>query len=203
MALQQRKWLAALAAAAAIFGTIFMAYPAQARPATQTAPTATVLVDRLNVRSGPGTTYKVVGGADSGTQLTVVGQTGQCAWLKVAKGGKELGWVSGNKAYVKLSTSCTKIPAATAGAAPVAAPAGEGCATVINQLGFDVKIDVKRSDGWKDSFTVAKSAERQYCVAPGSYTATLSSSARPGAMSFPLTVQGGENYRIPLALPGQ
>jgi uncharacterized protein YgiM (DUF1202 family) len=203
MSVRYFKRLATVAWLVAFCGTLLVALPAQARPAAQAAPTATVLVDRLNVRSGPGTTYKVVGGANNGEKLTVVGQSGQCAWLKVSKGGKELGWVSGSNAFVKLSTSCAKIPVATVPSAPATGAAGQGCATVVNQLGFDVKIDVKRSDGWKDSFTVAKGAERQYCVNPGSYTATLSSSARPGAMSFPLTVKGGENYRIPLALPGQ
>jgi uncharacterized protein YgiM (DUF1202 family) len=179
-----------------------------AAPPAQSAPTATVLVDRLNVRSGPGTGYKVVASAKNGEKYTVIGQSGQCSWLKVSRSGKELGWISGGKSFVKLNTACSKIPAAAAPtASPAAAPSStntaQGCAQVINQLGFDVKISLARSDGWKDAFTVAKGAEKNYCVDPGSYTATVSATNGLGAMSFPVTVAGGENYRIPLAMPGQ
>jgi len=76
-------------------------------------PTATVLVDKLNVRSGPGTGYARLGGVSAGDVLTVVGQAQNCAWLKIET--KTLkGWVSGQLDYVKLSTTCSKIPAAAA-----------------------------------------------------------------------------------------
>ena len=176
---------------------------AQAYPAAQATATATILADRLNIRSGPGTGYAVAGAAVKGEQYTVVGQNGRCAWLKVAESGQDVGWISGNKSWVRLNTACAKVPLAQP-PAPVAAPAGrsstEGCATVINQLGFEVKIDLKRSDGWTDALVVPVGAEKVYCVKPGQYTATVSASGRPGAMSFPITVVGGENYRIPLSL---
>ena len=141
--------VASLALVWLILGNVLFSPVAVARPASQATPTATILVDRLNVRSGPATTYKVVASAVKGEKLAVTGQSGQCAWLKLSRGGKALGWVSGNKAYVQLNIACAKIPAATAAAAPAAAPAGQGCGTVINQLGFDVNISLLRSDGWK------------------------------------------------------
>lgn len=197
---------------AILVGAGLGAQPAKAAAPAQSSPTATVLVDRLNVRSGPGTGYKVVASAKNGEKYTVTGQSGQCSWLKVSRNGKDAGWMSGSKSFVQLNTACAKIPAAGApAAAPAAAPAGgssstsgaQACAQVVNQLGFDVKISLSRSDGWKDAFTVAKGAEKNYCVDPGSYTATVSATSGVGSMSFPLTVKGGENYRIPLAMPGQ
>lgn len=85
-------------------------------------PTATVLVDKLNVRSGPGTGYARLGGVSANDMLTVVGQAQNCAWLKVET--KTLkGWVSGQSGYLRLSTACSKIPAAAAPAlVPAAAP---------------------------------------------------------------------------------
>ena len=59
-------------------------------------PTATVLVDKLNVRSGPGTGYTRLGGVSANDSLTVVGQAQNCAWLKIET--KTLkGWVSGQR----------------------------------------------------------------------------------------------------------
>jgi uncharacterized protein YgiM (DUF1202 family) len=190
-----------LAVAAILLGGILAVVPAQA----QSSATATVLADKLNVRSGPGTGYKVVASAKNGEKLAVVGQSGQCSWLKVSNNGKELGWVSGSKSLVKLSTTCAKIPALSTPASTPATPVAgaQGCAQITNKLGFDVKISVARSDGWKDAFNVAKGAEKNYCVAPGSYTATVARTSGFGSMSFPLTVKGGENYVIPLAMPGQ
>ena len=100
--------------------------------------TATILADRLNVRSGPGTGYGVVASAKKGEKYTVTGQSGSCAWLKIASGGKALGWVSGNKAFVKLNGACSGIPAAGASstggaAAPAAGKSKQGCALLTQQ----------------------------------------------------------------------
>jgi serine protease Do len=78
--------------------------------------TATILVDKLNVRSGPGTTYARIGGVVAGDVLTVTGQAQNCGWLKVQT--KQLnGWVSsGQSEYVKLNVPCSKVPIATADA---------------------------------------------------------------------------------------
>ncbi len=175
----------------------------------QGGATVTILADRLNVRSGPGTGYAVLSSAANGQQYSVVGQNGGCAWLQIAKGGKTLGWVSGSKSYVKLNGACGSIPAAGASggsAAPAAAPAGgaakQGCALLINQLKFTVKLGVeRRGDGWQGSWSIPVGGQAEVCVDPGSYTATFTASGQSGSMAFPLTVQGGEYYKIPLSLP--
>jgi uncharacterized protein YgiM (DUF1202 family) len=173
----------------------------------QSNATATILADRLNVRSGPGTGYGVVASAKKGEKYSVTGQSGNCAWLKIASGGKALGWVSGNKAYTKLSGACSGIPAAGASstgsaAAPAAGKSKQGCALLTNKLKADVKLSVKRSDGWQSSWSIPAGGQDKVCVDPGSYTATFTASGMPGNMAFPVTVKGGEYYEIPLSLPG-
>ena len=172
----------------------------------QAAPGVTILADRLNVRSGPGTTYAVVASAVSGEQYRVVGQNGGCAWLQIAKGGKTVGWVSGSKSYTRLSGACSGIPAAGGAAAPAAAPAGgaakQGCALLISKLAYAVKLSVKRSDGWQGNWSIPAGGQLTVCVDPGSYTATFTASGQTGSLALPLVVKGGEYYEIPLSLPG-
>ncbi|MBK8051368.1 MAG: SH3 domain-containing protein, partial [Anaerolineales bacterium] len=197
-----RPWIGVVAFLIAALALVAVA-PVQAAPMAQAGPTATVLVDSLNIRSGPGTSYKVAGSAAKGTKLSVVGQSGSCAWLQIARGGKTAGWVSGNPSFTKLSTACSKVPAATAPAATTGSSTAPGCAVLVNQLAFDVKLSVKRTDGWSTALAVPVGAEKQICVAPGQYTATFTAAGMPTSMSFPVAVKGGESYRIPLSLRGQ
>ena len=174
----------------------------------QSNATVTILADRLNVRSGPGTGYSVAASAKKGEKYTVTGQNGNCAWLKISSGGKALGWVSGGKSFVKLNGACSGIPAAGASsaggaAAPTAGKGSkQGCALLLNKLKTEVKLSVKRSDGWKSAWSIPAGGQDKVCVDPGSYTATFTASGMPGNMAFPVTVKGGEYYEIPLSLPG-
>ena len=199
----RRIALLSLTALLLLAGLLVVAGPAAVH--AQSGATVTIVADRLNVRSGPGTTYGVVASAVKGEKYSAVGQNGGCAWLQIAKGGKTLGWVSGNKSYTKLSGSCSGIPAVSGGAAPAAAPAGaakQGCALLVSQLKIDVKLSVKRGDGWQNSWAIPAGGQVKACVDPGSYTATFTAAGLPGNMAFPLTVKGGEYYEIPLNLPG-
>jgi hypothetical protein len=96
---------------AAMMAAIVWSASAATVQAQDNSPTATVLVAKLNVRSGPGTTYARVGAVNAKDVLTVLGQAQNCAWLKV-QSKQVSGWVSGQPAYVKLSVPCSKIPAA-------------------------------------------------------------------------------------------
>jgi uncharacterized protein YraI len=187
-----------------LLALLFLVAAQPAAVQAQSGPTVTILADRLNVRSGPGTTYGVVASALSGEKYSVVGQNSGCAWLQIAKSGKTVGWVSGNKSYTKLSGSCSAIPAAggSAAAAPAAGAAKQGCALLVSNLKLDVKLSVKRGDGWQSSWSIPAGGQVKACVDPGSYTATFTAAGMPGNMAFPLTVKGGEYYEIPLNLPG-
>jgi N-acetylmuramoyl-L-alanine amidase len=191
----------------AVFGLMMLAAAVlQPQAAEAQSPaTATIVASGLNVRSGPGTTFGVVASAKRGEKYSVTGQSGNCAWLRIASGGKTLGWVSGSKAYVKLSGACSTIPAAGAGTGGTTAPQGkgkQGCALLINQLMLPVKLNVKRSDGWQSAWSIAAGEQAKVCVDPGSYTATFTATGMPGNMVFPVTVKGGEYFEIPLTVPG-
>ena len=59
-------------------------------------PTAVVEVDRLNIRSGPGTSYRRTGVVSQGETLAVVGQVDACSWLSIVTADGRQGWVSGS-----------------------------------------------------------------------------------------------------------
>lgn len=63
-------------------------------PIYQTETTAIVKVPRLNVRAGPGTSYRILGQVVQGTRLTVFDWTTQSQWLKIVTPTKITGWVS-------------------------------------------------------------------------------------------------------------
>lgn len=173
------------------------------RTAATAAPAARAevqsLVQGLNVRSGPGTNYDVVGSAALGQIFPASGQSGGCAWLRITLSGSSSGWVSGSPAYTQLSTSCGNLPAvsapapvapaavAPAPAAPrtAAAPASRtpGLLTAFEPLG-----NWRRGD--QPYGTLASSGEQ---VADGAAAAKLE-------YNFPASA-GTENYVVFLAQP--
>lgn len=81
------------------------------------SPLAEVLVEGLNIRSGPGTNFAVVARGTFGQQLPVTGQSGNCAWLQVLLEDGSDGWISGAAAYSSLNVACSVVPGARAAAA--------------------------------------------------------------------------------------
>lgn len=81
-----------------------------ATPAPTPVPaTATVGVDRLNVRSGPGTDFERIATGLRGEALTVLDQEDNCAWLHVRIPDGTEGWVAGGPQFVSLDVSCDEI----------------------------------------------------------------------------------------------
>lgn len=104
------------------------AAPATVPPApTPSGPTAIIKAATLRVRSGPGTAYPVVASVEQGAALPVLGQAGECAWLKVTL-PKGQGWVAGSTQYASLNVACSAIPAATAPPPPTAQPTTDAAA---------------------------------------------------------------------------
>ena len=90
------------------------------RPVT---PLAEVLVEGLNIRSGPGTNFPVVAKGALGQRFPVSGQTGNCAWLQIVLEDGSEGWISGAAAYSSLNVACSVLPGAAASqAAPTPVP---------------------------------------------------------------------------------
>ncbi|MEM7535361.1 MAG: trypsin-like peptidase domain-containing protein [Chloroflexota bacterium] len=87
--------------------------PALDTTAGQEGVVATVRVQALNVRAGPGTNYARLDAVTSGTELQVLGQYNSCSWLKIRTPDEIEGWVSGSTSYVRLSTACSQIPETT------------------------------------------------------------------------------------------
>jgi uncharacterized protein YgiM (DUF1202 family) len=57
--------------------------------------TARVIADtRINVRSGPGTTFQPISAVDPGTEFIVIGRSGDGSWIQVQLDDGREGWVS-------------------------------------------------------------------------------------------------------------
>lgn len=102
--------------------------PATATPAATSTPRpappiAEVLVGGLNIRSGPGSSFPIVGNAAAGQRFPVTGQSGGCTWLRVVLEDGTEAWISGAAAYTSLNVACSAVPAANGGASAVVATA--------------------------------------------------------------------------------
>lgn len=103
----------------------------EAPAAATTAPQTITIILPANVRAGPGTTYPILGGLNTGDRPTVVGRDGANAWFAVASelpgstGG--VGWVSNLVATFDGDASSLPVIEASAPPPPVGAttaPAG-------------------------------------------------------------------------------
>ncbi len=164
------------------------------------------MIDDVNIRSAASTQARILCTAALDESFEVTGQTGNCTWYQIELGrGDGVGWISGNATYTQVDQACVAlvviVPTPTS--RPTAAPVqrSQGCATVTNLLGFTVRIEIKRSDGWQSSFSLAPDASQYARIDAGTYTATMSASSRSDSFSVPLFVRGGENYTIPLQMP--
>jgi len=72
----------------------------------------------LNVRTGPGVAYPIIGGLSQGDAVEVMGKNAAGTWLQIAYSGQEA-WISA--AYVDLTGSLTEVPEVSAPPAPTAA----------------------------------------------------------------------------------
>jgi uncharacterized protein YgiM (DUF1202 family) len=54
-----------------------------------------VIVDGLNIRSGPGVNYPIIGSAQVGMRFLIAGQANNCGWLNITGADGEIGWISG------------------------------------------------------------------------------------------------------------
>ncbi|MCX7671574.1 MAG: hypothetical protein N2439_16080 [Anaerolineae bacterium] len=154
--------------------------------------------------------------SSSRTELTVLGQTAQCAWLKVRTAQNTVGWVarrSGGVELVQLHLPCERIPALsvpsptprpTARPQPTQPPASgglpadKGCYLFQNHMGVELNVTISDGRGWSDNFKVAPNAERLYCLAPGRYTYTIDAPPPWADINGTLDVQAGKHYRFPV-----
>ena len=173
----------------------------------QSNATVTILADRLNVRSGPGTGYGVVASAKKRREVQRHRPERQ---LRLAQNRQRRQGPGLGVGQQVLCQAQRRLQQHSGGrgkqhrqrSGPAAGKGKQGCALLLNKLKTDVKLSVKRSDGWQSSWSIGAGGQNKVCVDPGSYTATFTASGMPGNMAFPVTVKGGEYYEIPLSLPG-
>jgi hypothetical protein len=89
-------------------------------------PSATVVTDILNVRSGPSLDDAILTTINTGEFVVVFGRDSDaCGWLKVQLPG-QTGWISANSEYVSLDRDCAELqvvdPATGTVPAPVLTP---------------------------------------------------------------------------------
>jgi hypothetical protein len=71
----------------------------------------TVLVGGLNLREGPGTSYKIIGYAAQGSQLEPLARSSDGSWINVRVGGSDqLAWVSSAPIYVSCNMPVNDLP---------------------------------------------------------------------------------------------
>jgi len=98
-------------------------------PSSATGVSATVTVNgvRLNIRSGPGTRYAIIGKASRNEEVTVLARNQAADWVQIALPDREtdVGWVAAS--YLRLNSAIAELPVsdvvstATTTIAPVAA----------------------------------------------------------------------------------
>jgi uncharacterized protein YgiM (DUF1202 family) len=104
----------------------------------------TVTVPALNLRSGPGTSYTVVGLLRMGDVATVTGRNPAGDWYQVRLSDGRAGWVSSLKEYVALSGDASTLPVVAAPAPPAGRAAG---GTLVFETSIGGAIYAVRPDG--------------------------------------------------------
>jgi CHAT domain-containing protein len=83
---------------------------AEATPTPPPVAQLEVLVNTLNVRSGPGTAYSVIGQLKAGNQVAITGQDMGKGWLEICCVDGESGWVIRNENYIHIQGETDSIP---------------------------------------------------------------------------------------------
>lgn len=116
------RWLGITLAVVLLF-SLFAPMALRPVAAQTTTATAIVTAPKLNVRSGPGAGYDVVGVVSNGEVLTLLGRDSTGGWVKVTTAAGLSGWVT--TLYISSSTPISSLPtlASTEPQAQVTAPA--------------------------------------------------------------------------------
>lgn len=166
------------------FGAALIFSPLGGLDPAEAAQTATVNVDKVNLRSGPGTQTAMVGQAYKGNKLPVLAKNGD--WYKVQAGGKTA-WVAGWLVGVQGTPSTTTANTATSAGSKVAVVtaatlnvrSGPGTnntivgnlkkgdrLTVLAQSGDWVKVQSGSVTGWVANWLVTISASKPTTASP-------------------------------------
>ena len=172
-------------------------------PNAPAAPSVQVEADRVNIRSGPGSTYAVIASALAGQNYPVLGQSGDCTWLQIAREEGGEAWMTGNSAYTRLSVACSALPVAQASAQPAAAqstaaptaPSPTTAAPAVNATG---KVDGTLITGFEPLGAWKRGDEPYGTLQASSSQVYQGSSAAQLTYNFPAEA-GSKSYVVFLA----
>jgi hypothetical protein len=130
------------------------ASPSQPTPlpptATQPVPTTTaissipftaiVAEEPLNLRVGPGLSYKVLRQLTIGTRLQILGRSGNAEWVQVRTDNGVEGWVS--RTYITYTGNLAALPVTEAYGGPIGSPTASLTAAPIPSGGYSVNVTI-------------------------------------------------------------
>jgi uncharacterized protein YraI len=109
--------------------------PAPTPPPSAVAGTGTVLVSRLNMRSGPGTQYNILGVLTRGQTVSLAGyRDASGTWTMINRDSGQA-WVSALPAFLQTSVPVSSMPVWT-GAVPGSPPPSGNTATVGSSVSY-------------------------------------------------------------------
>ncbi|MBW7881689.1 MAG: SH3 domain-containing protein [Caldilineaceae bacterium] len=108
-------------------------------PASETvAGTANVSGARLNIRSGPGQDYRIIGKASPGEELAIAARTGDGEWLQVRRANlpNGFGWVAATLVQLESEVGDLPVSDEISSGPPTAVPAATPVPTAVPAAGL-------------------------------------------------------------------
>lgn len=135
---------------------------------------AVVQVDKLNVRTGPGTNYGILGAVTKNERLPVTGRAaGRCDWFQVQLPSGQVGWIAGPPTYSTLEGNCNDVPPTVTPTPPP--PPVKPCVRFDNHFNkvADVTLTSPGNASFSQKFNIAAHGRQTQCLAPGRYTYSI------------------------------
>lgn len=149
------------------------------RPTATPMPQAVAVVQipKLNVRSGPGTGYGILGTVTQTMRLPVIGHAaGRCDWFQVQLPAGTIGWIAGPPSYSTLEGDCNALPVVPTPIPPTPRPAtANPCVRFDNHFSkvVDVTLTMPGNVNEHRQFNIGAHGRQSQCLAPGRYTFSI------------------------------
>jgi uncharacterized protein YraI len=105
-------WRPAATAAAGVVVPVVEQVPTETPTPSQASSSCQLqFLANVNIRSGPGTNYDIIGATTAGVTLDVTGRSTDSGWWRINYYG-QVGWVSAALASVESSGDCSAVPVA-------------------------------------------------------------------------------------------
>jgi hypothetical protein len=170
-----------------------------------------VKADNLNVREGPGTSYRVIASVPKGEIVLPLAGANNCAWLRIRTPKGAEGWVLNQSDLLGFTGSCSSL--AVAGTptitpsptrrvtpqTPVPVPTSQGCILILNELGVTLTATfTSEARDWHQTFRVPIDVQYPFCLEAGKYTYIVDAPGAWGDVEGEVTIHAGDRYRWPI-----